>query len=260
MPRTLPIALLSLSLAIPAAARAEGIALRYDVYAGGTFAVAMEAEVQIAPTAYQLGAALELGGMYALVHDWDLQATVTGAIAGDALLPIRFAKQQEGGERWAELDFAGGTLASARGNPPPESEDNSAVPDALKAAAVDPLTAIVDVLRQVAVTGACAGETIVYDGKEYFSISRVDLGRADAPQSRYGAYAGPALLCRITVDDDAPYGEVADDARTAEIWLAQPIAGSLYVPVRIETETKYGAVRVHLTDFWSVSGETAGVQ
>lgn len=249
-----------LVLAVPAAAQAEGLALRYDVFAGGTFAVAMEAELEIAPTAYRLGAALELGGMYAIVSDWDMQTTVSGAIAGNSLLPILFHKQSEGGERWAEIGYDGGAIAGARGNPSPDAEDTSAVSAGTKAAAIDPLSAVVGVVHQVRQTGSCAGASVVYDGKSYFQVTSADLGAGTAPASRYGAYSGPALLCRVTIDDGVLYGRTDDDPRVADIWLAQPVPGSLYVPVRIETESRYGAVRVHLTDFWSVSGATAGAQ
>jgi hypothetical protein len=261
MPRALLLPLLSLAVATPvAAAQAEGLALRYDVFSGGTFAVAMEAELEIAPTAYRLGAALELGGMYAVVSDWDMQTSVSGAIAGDTLLPVQFHKQSEGGERWAEISYVAGTIAGARGNPSPDSEDTSTVPAEVKAAAIDPLSAAVRVLHQVARTGSCAASMAVYDGKSYFQVTSVDGGPAAAPDSRYGVYSGPALLCRVTIDDSTLYGRTDEELRVAEMWLAQPIAGSLYVPVRIETDSKFGAVRIHLSDFWSVSGETAVVE
>lgn len=257
MSRSLFSPLLLSLLVVPAAAQAEGLALRYDVFAGGSFAVAMEAEVQMAPTAYRMGAALELGGMYAVFASWDMQTSVSGAFAGDLVLPVQFNRQAEGGRRWVEIQFADGSVASARGNPSPDEEDNSMVPAAVQAAAIDPLSAIVAVLRQVGETGSCAGSSTVYDGKRYFAISRVDGGPQHAPATRYGAYSGPALLCRVTIDEGAYYQRADRTQRTADIWLAQPIAGSLHVPVRIETESKYGAVRVHLTDMWSVSGPTA---
>lgn len=250
-----------LCLAAPVAtAQAQGMALRYDVYAGGTYAVAMEAELQISPTSYRLGAALELGGMYALVSDWDMQTSVNGAIAGLSVLPYGFSKVSEGGERWAELRFTDGRLTDAQGNPSPTQEDTSTVPEAIKATALDPLSGVVGVLMQVAQTGLCAGTMQLYDGKSYFSVSRVDRGPADAPDSRYGAYSGPAQLCEITIDDGAPYGRIDDDPRSAMIWLAQPVAGAPFVPVRIETQSKFGEVRVHLTDFWTVASETAQSQ
>jgi hypothetical protein len=260
MPRCPLVVLASVAVAFPAAAHAEGLALRYDVYSGGTFAVAMEAELEIAPTAYRLGAALELGGMYAVVSDWDMQISVSGAIAGDTLLPIQFNMQSEGGERWADISYVAGAIAGARGNPPPDREDTSTVPAEVKAAAIDPLSAGVRVLRQVARTGSCAASMAVYDGKSYLQVTTVDGGPATAPESRYGVYSGPALLCRVTIDNGTLYGRIDEDLRVADVWLAQPIAGSLYVPVRIETDTNIGAVRGHLIDFWSVSGETAGVE
>lgn len=259
MRRFLSVSLLSLAAPF-ATAQAEGLALRYDVYAGGTYAVAMEAELHITPTSYRLGAALELSGMYALVSDWDMQTSVNGAISGMSVLPFGFTKVSEGGERWAELRFSNGHLADAQSNPPPAMEDTSTVPDVIKALAVDPLSGVVGVLLQVTQTGDCSGTMHLYDGKSYFSVSRHALGAADAPDSRYGAYSGPAQLCEITIDDGAPYGRVDDDPRSAMIWLAQPVAGGPSVPVRIETQSKFGEVRVHLTDFWTVASETAQSQ
>lgn len=249
--------LAALALVAPiAGAAADGLALRYDVYAGGTFAVAMEAELQITPTSYRLGAALELGGVYAVVSSWDMQTSASGVIAGQHVLPVSFNKVSEDGERWAELRFSDGTLVDAQGNPSPALEDTSAVSDAIKAAALDPLGGVISVLVQVAETGSCAGSMVLYDGKSYFTVTRTDLGAATAPDSRYGAYAGPALLCRVVIDDAVAYGRIDDEPSVALAWLAQPVAGGPYVPVRLETDSKFGAVRVHITDFWPVAGET----
>lgn len=251
MPRFLPASLAVSAIILPAAAQAEGVAVRYDVFAGGTFAVQIEAELEIAPTTYRMGAAMELGGIYAIVGDWDMQTSGSGAVAGTDLIPHAFRKRTEGGRRWAELAYADGVIADARGNPSPDAEDTSTVPAETKAAA------IVRVIHQVSRSGSCADQMTIYDGKSYYQVTSVDLGPAEAPASRYGTYAGPALLCRITVDDSAPYGRRDSDPRVADVWLAQPVAGSLHVPVRIETHSRWGAVRVHLTDAWSVGGLTA---
>jgi hypothetical protein len=45
--------------------------------------------------------------------------------------------------------------------------------------------------------------------------------------------------------------------QTADVWLAQPIPGAPAVMVRLETMSKYGAVRIHLSDFWPVGSATA---
>ena len=243
-----------------AAVQAEGLALRYDVYAGGSLAVEMEAELVIGSGSYRLGTGMELAGIYSVVSSWDMQASAHGLVAAGAVMPVEFVKFSEGGERWADLRFDNGVMTRATGNPPPENEDTSAVSDAIKAAALDPLSGAVRVLNQMAETGQCGGTMHLYDGKTYFTVTASDQGRSSAPDTRYGAYAGPASLCVVTVDDSVAYGRVDSDPRTALIWLAQPVPHSPYVPVRIETQSKFGAVRVHLTDYWVVAGETAQSQ
>jgi hypothetical protein len=171
-----------------------------------------------------------------------------------------FNKVSEGGDRWAELRYTEGAISDAQGVPSPSGEDTSMVPAEIKATAVDPLSGAVAILNQVAVTGSCGGVTHLYDGKTYFTVTAMDLGPADAPDSRYGAYSGPAVRCRLTVDDDTPYGRPDEDVQTADVWLAQPVAGGPVVLVRLETMTKYGAVRMHLADFWPVASETARVE
>ncbi|MEZ5668363.1 MAG: DUF3108 domain-containing protein [Alphaproteobacteria bacterium] len=245
---------------LPAAAWADGLALSYDVYAGGTRAVEMQARIEVAPGSYRLDAALDLVGVYAVFSEWHMDVSANGLTAGGAVVPAGFVKSSEDGERWARIAYADGVIADAQGNPSPAAEDTSTVPAAVKAAAIDPLSGIVALLLQVGAANACGGTQVLYDGKSYFTVTAVDRGPGEAPGSRYGAYSGPAILCRITVDDGAAYGRVDDDPRVADIFLAQPVAGAPFVPVRIETETNYGAVRVHLTGFTPFVGETAQAQ
>ena len=241
-------------------AGAEALALRYDVYAGGTHAVAIEAELEMAQGSYRVGTALELVGMYALVADWTMAATARGGLTPAGVVPTAFSKVSEGGERWAEISYADGVIANAQGNPSPSGEDTSMVPDAIKAAAIDPLSGAVAMLNQVASAGTCGGVTHLYDGKTYFTVTATDLGRATAPESRLGVYSGPAVMCRVVVDDDGPYGRPDRDVQTADVWIAQPMPGGPAVLVRLETMTRYGAVRMHLADFWPVASETARVE
>lgn len=241
-------------------AGAETLALRYDVYAGGTHAVEIEAELEVTQGTYRLGTALELVGMYALVSDWHMAATARGGLSPAGIVPTMFSKVSEGGERWAEIAYADGVILNAQGNPSPSGEDTSMVPAEIKAAAIDPLSGVVRLLNQVAATGDCGGVAQLYDGKSYFTVTATDRGRVAAPETDYGVYSGPAVLCRLTVDSDAPYGRTDEDVQTADVWIAQPMPGGPAVMVRLETMTKYGAVRIHLADFWPVGSATARVE
>lgn len=251
---------IAVAVGLPVAAQAEGLALRYEVYAGGSLAVAMEAELAIEAGGYRLGTGMELAGLYALVSSWDMQASVSGLVDSGRVLPFSFTKLSEGGERWATLTFSDGVMTQARGNPPPENEDTSTVPAAIKAAALDPLSGAVTVLHRLAQTGQCGGVMHIYDGKTYFTVTSIDQGDGAAPDTDYGAYSGPARLCAVTVDDSAAYGRTDSDPRDALLWLARPLPHAPYVPVRIETQSRFGAVRVHLVDYWPVAGETAQSQ
>ena len=110
-PSAAALAFLGLPLSL---AHAESLALRYDVYAGGTLAVEMEAEIELTSSNFRLGAALELAGVYALVSDWGMATTAIGLISNGEIVPISFSKFSEGGERWAEIRCTNSSAGPSR--------------------------------------------------------------------------------------------------------------------------------------------------
>jgi hypothetical protein len=70
-----------------------------------------------------------------------------------------------------------------------------------------------------------------------------------APQTGYGIYSGPATICtfemRHLAGDIRRWEEDRRGRSEMAVWLAA-VADDLAVPVRIEADTEWGALRGHL--------------
>ncbi len=143
---------------------------------------------------------------------------------------------------------------------PPET-DNS--PDKLmpeqKIGALDPLTAMLQLLAHVDMEKNCNVTVPVFDGKRRFDIIGEDAGTQHVDDDDYNVYKGDARLCDAkfravsgewTEKVKAGFWKKADSGEDREpfhIWLASIAPGVPELAVRLETGSSFGDIVVHLT-------------
>jgi len=135
------------------------------------------------------------------------------------------------------------------------------VTDAQKRGALDPVTALLQMLAHVAVDQSCDVKVPVFDGKRRFDLNGEDRGEENVDDKDYGVYSGPARVC--SVDFTMIAGEWKDREKNRfwekegggqgrdpfHIWLASLDTKLPELPVRLDSTSAFGDVYVHLTQW-----------
>ena len=227
------------------------LALSYELHAGGLHAFSIDTEVTLAPERYALDLELRTDGWLSWILDWSLSSRAAGRADDAGLRPERFRTESRwrGKPRWVELRYDGGPAPRVEVEPPQEEDDRDPVPEALRADTLDPLTAGLALVHALMTGGRCEGEAAVFDGRRRFDAQAEDAGSAEVPVSDLAPYGGEAVACRLNVVPVTGFWRDErnnTDPQELLVYLRPVIEGQPPVPVRVEAETRFGAVRVHL--------------
>lgn len=254
--RTL-IAAAALAALAPAARAAEPPVLAsYTAYFSGFSVATLDAALRLEAERYRLAALMRTTGVLAAFVRGEQTAEVEGVVQADSgvgLAPARYAMEGRWRDRLRRI-----AMRWLGGEPevlaliPANTEEREPVPTELQRGTIDTMTAIVSLLRRVTETGRCEGEAALFDGRRRTDVSARTEGEDTLHAHRWGIFAGPALRCTVEGRQVAGFwsGQSRDEAgtpRTATAWLARPEPGMPLIPVRIEAETGWGPVYIHLT-------------
>jgi Protein of unknown function (DUF3108) len=204
-------------------------------------------EVAATPTRFSVRAGLRTSGMARLFDQTEITATSTGAIAGGALNWTRYdiSHAYAGKFRRTRMTRAGGQVSAAieprygnMGAPPATA--------AQQAASYDPLTALFALGRQVGEARACAGQVLVFDGRQHYRLALAPRARGNF---NAGGYNGPALTCVFRYQPIAGYSARRGTIPEAEIWFALPAEGGFAPPLRVVAPTPLGTARLELLSY-----------
>ena len=235
--------------------------LVYEIHAGGLHAFTIDLKAALDEKAYDMAMALRTDGTLSWVLDWTMESVVRGRLkeAGTPM-PERFRTESlfRGNERSVELRYESERGApTVEALPPPEEDDRDLVPDALKEGTIDPLSAGVALIYALADTDRCEASFGVFDGRRRFNASSRDQGEQEISTGSLSPYGGLARACAVSVEPVTGFWRNHDhEPRTQDftVFLRQVSPGTPPLPVRIEAETRFGGVRIHLIDM-AVSAE-----
>jgi hypothetical protein len=241
-------------------AAAHSLRLGYEAYAGGLHVLSIAASIDDAGGRYRVATHLRTRGLADFFIGMQVDSEATGDIRDGMPTPSRYRNQSRFGSRERSLAVEtrpdGGFLVEAT-PAREEGERRTPVPAASLPGAVDPLTAIFRAVRTVAATGACRQRVAVFDGRRRYDLVLDDAGDRRLAASRYSVFAGPARLCRLRQDRIGGFIVDAGDkdiGRESLVWVGTPLAGTMPVPVRLEIETSWGWLTIHLVEAASDSG------
>lgn len=252
------VALAAAALAGPAAG--QSLRLGYEAYAGGLHVMSFGIRVEETGGEYRVATDLRTRGLADLLVGMHLDSHAFGTVRRGDLVPFRYLSQSRFGRRSSSLLVEprqdGGFFVQAT---PPRAADErrTPVPVASLSGAVDPLTAMLRASRTVAASGTCRQRVPVFDGRRRYDLVFADDGVHRLAATRYSRFAGPARLCRVRqeriggflVEED---GE--DIGRESLLWIASPLPEALPVPVRVEVDTGWGGLTIHLDEVESEWG------
>ncbi|MEX0923328.1 MAG: DUF3108 domain-containing protein [Rhodovibrionaceae bacterium] len=252
-------------LATPAAAeqlapsdtvQATVMDLKYEIYAGGMLALVVKMETALGAERYRTLFKAEIAGPYSWFMDFAVKSQVEGLRADSVLQPASFVTEsykKDKLKRRVEISYlADGTLLTSV-DPEPKKENRDEIPESLQLGTFDPLSAVLMLTQAAALQGSCESVVPVFDGRRRFDLTAEDLGSERIDSSRYQAFEGDARHClvkfeRLSGHKKGDMGVESSYPDNISVFLGQVESGLPFVPVRMEMDHKYGALRAHLVD------------
>lgn len=266
LPNSFRTALLAAGMSLPLlplaapAAMAEPLKATYRVFVGGVTALDVDATLEVTGDRYRIAVSAVTGGTIGRLFTWKTESQSDGRRQGDDLRPAshRQSSQFRGEPRNVTLTYGPQGDVSATVTPPPETDDREPVPPALQRGTLDPLSAVLDLLFAVGASERCDRSLPVFDGRRRYDMMFTEVGRRIVDPSRYSVFSGVAQQCRVSYRPVAGYRRSGPTGRfwqrsspadrpPVDLWLAPVSAGYPPLPVRLETDSDFGGVVVHLT-------------
>jgi hypothetical protein len=205
----------------------------------------------------------EIGNRYAITMDLDTRglasvfvnltshSEVHGELSGSATHPeaYRADVRRNGVERHYGLDYRrDGSVIINASAPAAAGRPFLLAAEQLRGT-VDQLTAYFVLERQLARGGNCSLVLPVFDGAGFYNLRFTDLKQEKLSADGYQNFAGPARACEVTREDIVVNPDRNEDTyKHGRIWYAQVVAGDRMMPVRMEFDTAFGAVRGYLAE------------
>lgn len=245
-------------IALPQTAIGQQISLNYEIYFGGMHFVSSSVQLDKGEREYRIQAEGHSRGMFDFLIGWEGSAVSAGKITDRGLNPDYHQNrgQWKGRTREIRLDYdpeKGPVITrlveTAREDAPEVTEvDRDAVKDTH-----DPISTILELALNINANGGCAAEREIYDGRRHYRIRLSDAGETVIKPSDYSSYAGPARKCALEVERLGGFiknpSRMGQNPRNRMIFIAKPDNAPLPLPVRVEVQTDYGWLMIHLTGF-----------
>jgi hypothetical protein len=237
---------------VPKAPAAEGdrVDARFEIYGfAGLHVLTDRTSVQEIGDRYLIATDLDTRGLASVFVDLTSHSEVHGGLREtphpDA---YRADVRRNGDDRHYAVDYRrDGTVINA------STQSSTPRPFLVSAeqirGAVDQLTAYFIIERQLAHTGRCALSVPVFDGSGYYNLRFSDIGRETLSADGYQNFAGPSQVCSVAREDIVVNPDRNEDTyKHGRIWYAKVIGDDRMMPMRLEFDTAFGAVRGYLAE------------
>ncbi len=246
---------LLLALTGPAGA-SERVTLSYEVYRAGFHVVDSEFDVLLDRDRYEMTAHVRSTGLYGWLVNWSSRTHATGGFGANGPEPQRYRLQGEwrGQPRLIEIAYQNGVVADVTLEPSLADEQREEVPASLLAAATDPASAIMAMVRRMSAGETCSGRLPVFDGRRRYDLVFVDRGRRPFEAETVNpAFSGEAIRCDFSIEPIAGHlrprwegDERRWERQEGHVWVLPPRDGLPATPIRLELEGFWGSTIVSL--------------
>jgi hypothetical protein len=237
------------------ACAAQPVRLGYTIYAGGFHVLDASVLLDLGHDGYTVEVSARTQGFIGTLFPWETLARSDGRLREGEAEPRshRQAGTWRGAERAVSLNYdgKGGVLADVR--PPDDPAEREPVPPELVPGTTDPLSAVLSVAGAVALGRGCSETVPVFDGRRRYDLIFQTIGSRNLAPNRYSVFSGPAVSCQVTshllAGNWRRGNRASDDEKKApfSLMLASVVEGMPPVPVRLEGESRFGDVIMHLT-------------
>jgi len=229
--------------------------MSYTGSALGMSVMQLQATVAMDQAGYRIDISYHTVGVLAVFVHSEQHTVVWGSWRGEQPEPLRFWSwgQLRGAPRETLIDYDNGRPVILRMTPPDEN-NREPVPEAERDNTIDTLSALAFLVRHVADTGSCDGQTRVFDGRRLSEIDAHTVGPVATEPGDTGAYRGETLHCAFAGRQLA--GFMHDEGlawqqrpHNGAAWIARVVPTGPPVPVRLTFETRWvGDIAMVLTD------------
>lgn len=246
---------LGVASSVPASASEDAaLSLDYEAYFGGFHVVSARTTIRREGSEYEVQGEARARGLLDWYAGWKGRAISEGSL-GDGLTVSPEVHRNEGEWRGATrrnvLTFLPDGTVEVEQESPPDPNKLSPIPEDSIAGTVDPISAIMALARTMEVAGDCTGTIPIYDGRRRYDLSVTQGGAKTFEANDYSIFQGEAVACEVVFERIGGFrlepSKYQQTARDRIVWVAQPLDGVPPIPVRIEVDTDYGVLLVHLT-------------
>lgn len=229
--------------------------LHYQVQWGDTSLGTATAQWRFDETSYEFKGQMKTEGTLSFFYDFKGENTLTGEMIDGRYRPSHFTSQSVFDDETYLIDMSwpkGIQTPIYTVEPEKEKGETHPLRRATLRNVVDPYTAMLMGLADLAANGTCDGSYRVFDGRRRSELLLKDFGTTELVADQDWSYGGPAHICGAAskligghkIDSNYDPDEALDYEKV-QIFIAKP-DGKTLMPVRIDMNSFLGAITVRL--------------
>lgn len=238
----------------PGTAMSANARLDYSAYVAGLNIINLQVGLDLTPGRYTLALHHVTAGAFGLMFAGDIRSKAEGTWQGNAPMPRRFvsAGLWRGEDHRTEIEYLNGN-PQIRSLVPAEVDARDPVPEAMRRATVDSLSAVAMLIHSVATSGSCDGQVTTFDGRRVVTSTARTVGPESLPVESRSSFSGSTLRCDFDGLEIAGFPRdvdpvVARRIQHAVVWFAPVLPNQPPLPVLMQFETRFlGHVTLYLT-------------
>lgn len=229
--------------------------VHHSVYLGGIFLGGVVTTLDEGDGQYRIEAKARSNEYFSWMFEWIATGRSEGTKVAEAIVPQQHVHVSHWNDekRKARIDFKpDGTVSfEASGKKKTNAKKYLLLDPGTVHNSVDPLSAILTVGNWLSSGKKCAGRVAVFDGRRRYNMLLSEKPAKLMHLSEYSAFSGMAEGCRVEIEKIGGFKREMSDfekmQREVVIWVAAPLVGGPYVPVRMSVKTDLGQLEMHLT-------------
>jgi len=228
--------------------------LKHSVYVGGLFLGSIDTEIGQDNDKYRIESVANTSKAFDWAFKWVAKGKTVGWLNGENVTPFLHKHESTWNKniRSATMTYdpSGSVTVETTGKKSSDPNKYTPIdPDSLTNS-IDPMSAMLLVANRLESGQGCNAEVPIFDGRRRYDVKLTEKdGRLFKP-SRYSVFEGMAIGCKIEIVKKGGFKKGPDnyDRLVDEIviWAAAPATGARVVPVRMQMETDFGSMELHL--------------
>ena len=227
--------------------------LEYLVYIGGLRAINISFNSSLRKGYYSGKLKLNTYGLIGKLFKWSSSAFSYGEIKQSIVFPQRAGRDSiwRNKKRRVRLNFQKNGGPIVRLVPEPRNSKRKLSPSLRLEGTRDLVGAMVSYLRFTGDSGSCVKSEPIFDGKRRYNLVFENQVKVGLMRDQYSPYHGPSLRCQFKLEKIAGFRPKTERYTwltdgSARIWLGRVFPNAIMFPVRIEADTNFGGLFVHL--------------